>query len=69
MKPNFRDQLQINSLKLTDEELAQIYDIYSLSNQDREELRETVFELSKLMYLINESTNEKYNIKKESPHQ
>ena len=58
MRPNAFEKIEIESLKLTDEEIARTYDIQSLSNEDKEKIRETVFELSKLLFLINESINE-----------
>jgi hypothetical protein len=64
MKLKAIKNLEIDNLKLTDEELAQVYKISSLTSEDKENLRETVFELSKLLYHINEPSNEYVRCKK-----
>lgn len=54
----FREEIQIDSLKLTNEELAHTVPLDYLNEKDIELLRDTVFELSKLLYSINDITDE-----------
>jgi hypothetical protein len=58
LKPKFRNLIETDSLKLTDEELEVAYNIKPLSDIEREELRGTVYELAKLLYVINEPKDE-----------
>jgi hypothetical protein len=57
MKPKpIIEKTDVDTLKLTDEEINQVLSTQTLSKSDLDNLKDTIFELSILLFHLNESS-------------